>query len=500
VRRSTVRILPLVLVAVAATVAVVAVKGTARAADLPRPDHVVVVVMENHSYSSVIGSTSAPYINALAAQGASFTNYRAISHPSEPNYLALFSGSTQGVGDDSCPHTFSAANLGSQLIDAGLTFAGYSESMPSGGYTGCEDGDYVRRHNPWVNFTNVPAAANRTFDAFPSDYTMLPTVAFVVPNLADDMHDGSVAQGDTWLRDNLDGYAQWARSHNSELIVTWDEDDDTAGNQIPTIVVGAHVTAGRYDEAANHYNLLRTVEAFHGLPAVGAAADATPITDIFDPAPTADPGSAAARYGWTNLVYRDDFNGSALGPGWGVYDSAGNNGNGIRSPAQISVANGVMTTTGAADGTTAGISARQSQKYGRWEVRARFPAGCGCYHPILILWPDADNWPAAGEIDYAEVFDAGRRTLHFFLHYSADNRQLFASVPVDMTQWHDYAVEWTADHITGYLDGEPFFHTDRQDVQPPGPMAQTIQLDWFPGDNAGTGASLEVDWATMYGL
>jgi licheninase len=208
--------------------------------------------------------------------------------------------------------------------------------------------------------------------------------------------------------------------------------------------------------------------------------------------------TAAARYGWTNLLHQDDFNGSTLDPNWGVYDSPGHEGKGIRSPARISVSNGVMTMTGTADGTTAGMSWRHPQKYGRWEIRARFPAGCGCYHPVLILWPAAVDWPAGGEIDYAEVFGADRRTLHFFLHYSADNQQISKSVPVDMTQWHNYAVEWTADHITGYVDGQPFFHTDRSDVQPPAPMTQTVQLDWFPGEGAGTGAALEVDWAAMY--
>lgn len=177
-----------------AGLAILAPMTTANAvAALPRPAHVVVVIEENHSYSQIIGSSSAPYINSLAAQGASFTNSHAITHPSEPNYLALFSGSTQGVTDDSCPHTFGAANLGAELISAGLTFTSYSESMPSDGYTGCTSGEYARKHNPWVNFSNVPSASNRTFAAFSSNYASLPTVSVVVPNLLDDMHDGTIA-------------------------------------------------------------------------------------------------------------------------------------------------------------------------------------------------------------------------------------------------------------------------------------------------------------------
>jgi acid phosphatase len=254
---------------------------TTAAAPLPRPDHVVVVVMENHSYADIIGNSEAPYINALAAQGASFTHSYAITHPSEPNYLALFSGSTAGLTDDSCPHTYSDPNLASELIATGLAFTGYSESMPQNGYTGCTAGEYARRHNPWVDFTNVPSADNRTFADFPSDYTQLPTVSFVIPNVIDDMHDGTIAQGDAWLRTNLNGYVEWVKTHNSELVITWDEDDSSSGNQIPTLIIGAHVRPGSYDEPITHYSVLRTLEDFYQLPAAGQSASAAPISDIF---------------------------------------------------------------------------------------------------------------------------------------------------------------------------------------------------------------------------
>jgi phosphatidylinositol-3-phosphatase len=256
--------------------------GRGTAAAVPRPDHVVVVIEENHSFADVIGDTrNAPYLNGLAAQGASFSHSFAITHPSQPNYLALFSGSTQGVISDFCPHTFRGANLGQELVGAGLTFTGYSESMPSDGYTGCTSGSYARKHNPWVNFTNVPASANRTFAAFPADFTTLPVLSIVVPNLRDDMHDGTVAQGDTWLRDHLDGYVQWAKTHNSLLVVTWDEDDNGAGNQVPTIFVGQQVRPGSYAEQINHYGVLRTLEDAYGLPHAGASASAAPITDVW---------------------------------------------------------------------------------------------------------------------------------------------------------------------------------------------------------------------------
>src|SRR4051794_26349510 len=119
---------------------------------VPRPDHVVVVIEENHSGTEIVGNANAPYITSLAAGGANFTASFAVTHPSEPNYLALFSGSTQGLTDDSCPHSYSAPSLGDQLLGAGLNFTGYSESLPSPGYTGCFSGAYARKHNPWVDF------------------------------------------------------------------------------------------------------------------------------------------------------------------------------------------------------------------------------------------------------------------------------------------------------------------------------------------------------------
>ena len=253
---------------------------------VPRPDHVVIVIEENHSYSEIIGSPAAPYINSLAQQGALITNSLAVMHPSEPNYLDLFSGSNQGVTDDSVPHSFSAPNLASELLSAGFSFGGYSESLPYPGFTGGSFANaYFAKHNPWVAFTNVPAADNMPFTSyFPSNYAQLPTVSIVVPNIYDDMHSGPIQQGDAWLRVNLDGYVQWARSNNSLLIVTWDEDDSSAGNHIPTLFVGPMVTPGPYGLTINHIDLLRTLEDMYGLPYAGATPNATPVTYIWQAA------------------------------------------------------------------------------------------------------------------------------------------------------------------------------------------------------------------------
>lgn len=267
---------------------------------VPRPDHVVIVIEENHSYSEIIGSSAAPYINSLAAQGALFTQSHATTHPSQPNYLHLFSGSNQGVTDDSCPHSFSTANLGQYLLDASLTFAGYSEDLPSVGSPVCTSGAYARKHAPWVNFTNIPTTTNLPFSYFPSDYTTLPIVSFVIPNLNNDMHDGTIQQGDTWLQQHLSGYVQWAMTHNSVLIMTFDEDDSSQGNRIATIFVGQMVVPGQYSESINHFNLLRTLEDMYNLPYAGVSGNYQPITDVWiagapTPTPTSTPTASPTQ-------------------------------------------------------------------------------------------------------------------------------------------------------------------------------------------------------------
>jgi acid phosphatase len=255
------------------------------ASTLPVPSHIVVVMEENHSYSDIIGNTKqAPYMNQLAGQGALMTSSFAITHPSEPNYMALFAGKTFGLTADTCPVSEgTTANLGSELLAAGDTFKGYSEGLPSTGSTTCTSGKYARKHSPWINFSNVPAADSLPYTSFPSSssYASLPTVSFVIPNLNDDMHDGTIAAADTWLKNNISAYATWAQANNSLLIVTWDEDDSTENNQIPTIIVGQHVKVGHYSETISHYSLLATLEKMYGLAAVGSSSTATAVSDIW---------------------------------------------------------------------------------------------------------------------------------------------------------------------------------------------------------------------------
>jgi hypothetical protein len=253
---------------------------------LPRPAHVIFVVEENKAYATIIGSSHAAYLNELAKSGASFTHATGVAHPSQPNYLALFTGRTNGDAD-SCPEQGlprTQPTLGGALIAARLTFAGYSEDLPHVGFTGCASGDdnegYARKHVPWANFQDVPATANLPFSSLPR-LDRLPTVSFIIPDLAHDMHTGSIVAGDAWLRSNVAPVIDWARTHDSEVVILWDESDTLYGNSIPLLIVGADVKPGVYDEAVDDYRLLRTVEDFYGLPRLGYSANVAPIQDVW---------------------------------------------------------------------------------------------------------------------------------------------------------------------------------------------------------------------------
>jgi len=273
---------PWLLTTIFPAVALVSSAG-AFGANPPKPAHVVLVIEENRPFQTLIGGKDAPYINELAGKGALFTRSFAITHPSEPNYLALFAGDTEGLADDSCPHSYSGPNLADALSAKGLSFAIYSENLPQEGFADCGTLDklYRRKHNPVPNFASVPTEANQPFSSFPADYSKLPTVAYVVPNMMNDMHDGTVQQADAWLKQNLDGYMQWALKNHSLLIVTWDEDDGTQNNQIATIVIGQGVKPGHYDQKIDHYSVLRTLTDMYKLKPIGHAAKAKPIKGIW---------------------------------------------------------------------------------------------------------------------------------------------------------------------------------------------------------------------------
>jgi hypothetical protein len=270
---------------------------------IPTPDHIVVLILENHAYSQIIGSSAAPHINALSndANSALFTQSFAIEHPSQPNYIDFYSGNNQGVTDDNVPTNipFTTPNLGRQLINASRSFTTYSEDLPSVGYNGATSGAYARKHNPAANWmgtgTNqIPATTNQPFTAFPTDYTKLPTVSYVVPNQNNDMHDGSITTGDNWMYNNLNNYIQWAKTHNSLFILTFDEDNGSEGNRIVTIFSGSMVAKGQYSNTINHFNVLRTIEDMYGLPYAGKASTSTSITNCWIATATASAPVAMA--------------------------------------------------------------------------------------------------------------------------------------------------------------------------------------------------------------
>ena len=283
-------------------------------AGLPVYDHVVIVLEENKGYDQIIGSADAPYINdTLKKEGANLVKMFGEEHKSEGNYFWLFSGSNQDIGfKDKIPdQQITAPNLGEQLLEAGLSFKGYSEDLPAIGATGAKSDKFARKHAPWISFANVPNgktaadSSNLRFADFPSDFSKLPTVAIVVPNLDHDMHDGSVGTGDTWLKEHIGSYYAWAKQNNSLLILTFDESEhgktgltDPAAaapedqNHIVAILAGAHIKPGDYAEGpgVTHVNLLRTLEAMYGLHPSGAQqqnaaaagiADTKIITDVF---------------------------------------------------------------------------------------------------------------------------------------------------------------------------------------------------------------------------
>ena len=211
--------------------------------------------------------------------------------------------------------------------------------------------------------------------------------------------------------------------------------------------------------------------------------------------------------GWGEPARVDEFDGTgtgaaALGDEWNVYDGPGHAGNGRRTPDAVSVRDGVMTITGNPDGDTAGMEWGGGQRYGRWEGRVKAPASDPSYNALLLLWPDAEDFPVGGEIDFMEMMDHTRQKTNVFLHYGKNNRTVSGSVVADATQWHNWAVEWTPTHIATFLDGKEWWRTERAEILPPGPMHLCIQLDWFPkeADGAVQESTMQVDWVKQYTL
>ncbi|MFN2459203.1 MAG: alkaline phosphatase family protein [Candidatus Velthaea sp.] len=250
--------------------------------DTPRA--VVVIVEENKSFHDIVDEPEhTPYLAALIKKGALFTHASGLAHPSQPNYFALFAGRITRNGD-SCPASglaTTAPNLAAEVLAAHRSFRAYSEDLPSVGFRACWSGQYARKHAPWTHFDNIPAGVGVPLTALRS-FDELPDVAFIIPNLLDDMHSASRERGDAWLRAHVDPLLAWAKRRNALIVITFDESSAPVTNHIPTILLGPMVKPGRYDEPVDHYRVLRTIEdLFRIRTHAGHAAEVPPITDVW---------------------------------------------------------------------------------------------------------------------------------------------------------------------------------------------------------------------------
>ena len=258
---------------------------------IPSFTHVVVVVFENHEANSIAGNPAAPTFNALARRYATITNYTAVAHPSLPNYLALVSGSTQGITSDCTDCIVQARNLADTLEAARKTWKTYAENLPAPGFTGGSSGRYAKKHDPFLYFRDVAdsrARRNRVvpFPQLARDLSArrLPDFSLVIPNLCDDMHDCSVSTGDAWLKAHVVPLLHSPELRGGVVFVVFDEGTSNTGGggHVEALALGPTVRRGAtFGKATNHYGLLRTIEDAWGLPRLGFSRTGTPIGGIW---------------------------------------------------------------------------------------------------------------------------------------------------------------------------------------------------------------------------
>ncbi len=268
---------------------------TAGSATLTTPiTHVFLIVMENHSYNQVWNTSSTPYVTSLGKAYAWASNYHAISHPSLPNYLDMYAGSSYSITNDCSPSSschVNARNLADNLQAKGLTWKFYEETMPAPCYL-TTSGDYAPKHDPAVYFDDIRTNSIRckshvvNYSALAANLTYVsttPNFSFITPNLCSDTHNCSVSTGDAWLKNHVPAILKSPACTVAKclVIITWDEDNDSSGNHVLTVFAGSGAKTGGYVCALSytHYSLLRTIESIFGLPTQTTHdAAATPMT------------------------------------------------------------------------------------------------------------------------------------------------------------------------------------------------------------------------------
>lgn len=258
---------------------------------VPAFRHALVVVFENKERGEVVGNPAAPTFAALARQYATISAYEAVAHPSLPNYLALVSGSTQGIHSDCTSCLVRATNLADILQRAGLSWKTYAEGLPRPGFTGASAGLYAKKHDPFLYFGDIAHDPSRRARVVPLGQLRrdlaagrLPDFALVIPNLCHDMHDCPVASGDQWLRRTIVPLLREPALARSVVFVVFDEGatDTGGGGQVAALALGPLVRPGSHSKRqTNHYGLLRTLEDAWGLSPLGHSAEARPITGIW---------------------------------------------------------------------------------------------------------------------------------------------------------------------------------------------------------------------------
>ena len=257
-----------------------------RAVALPRFAHVVVVVFENRERDAIAGSPDAPTFDALARAGADLTHYDAVTHPSLPNYLALVSGSTQGIASDCTDCVARGRSIASTLAAAGMTWKAYAEGLPSPGWSGGGTDGYAKKHVPFLYFRGVDRSRVVPLTELARDVARrrLPDFALVVPDLCHDMHDCSVATGDAWLKEHVVPLVRSPALAGGVVFVVFDEGtgDEGGGGRVFALAAGPAVRPHSvFAGATNHDGLLRTVEDAWGLPRLGLSVRARPIGGIW---------------------------------------------------------------------------------------------------------------------------------------------------------------------------------------------------------------------------